>query len=101
MFHSNTELIKNESSLFEEPKIQTISKIDFVNNVKTAIEKGGEISWLSTDSRSFEWAEINANPKKFLKDLERTLVCKMVDIGMFYPKTKETIYNSYKIKQVN
>ena len=43
MLSDNTELIKNESSLFEEPKIQTISKINFVNYVKTAIEKGGNI----------------------------------------------------------
>ena len=101
MLSDNTELIKNESPLFEEPKIQTVSKIDFVNHVKTAIEKGGEISWLSTDSRSFEWAEINTNITEFLKYLEKTLVYKMVDVGIFHPKTKETIYNSYKIKQVN
>ena len=56
---------------------------------------------LSTNNRSFEWVEINANIKEFLKYLERILVYKMVDVGIFYPKTKETIYNSYKIKQVN
>ena len=97
MSYSDTELAKQELMSFEKSQIKTISKTDFVNRVKAAIEQGGEISWLSTDSHSFEWAEINTNTKKFLKNLEITLDNKIVDIGMFYPKTKETIYNSYKI----
>ena len=97
MSYSDTELATQERMSFGKSQITTISKTDFLINIKTAIEKGGEISWFSTDSHSFEWAEINTNTKKFLKNLERTLDNKIVDVGMFYPETKETTYNSYKI----
>lgn len=95
---NDSKMLSEEQSLFAEPQIKTISKSDFVNYLKAIVEKGGEISWLSTESRSFEWSEINENPKKFLKDLEMTLDYKMVDIGIFYPKSKETEYSSYKIE---
>ena len=79
-------------------KIQTISKMDFINNIETMIKNGGEITWLSTENSSFEWSEINVSTKKFLKNLEKTLDYKMVDVGIFYPQTKETVYESYKVR---
>ena len=77
---------------------QTISKTDFINNMRDEIKNGGEITWVSTENDSFEWSEINASVKKFLTGLGKTLNSRTIDVGIFYPQTKETIYKSYNIR---
>jgi|GEM_PF-4456158 len=89
-------LIKKGESIFDEPELIKISKDDFLHNLKSVISSGGEISWLTTDTKSFDWAEINSDTKKFLKDLER-FKFETVSVGIFYSKTKKTEYTSYKI----
>lgn len=92
------DLLVDEKTLFSEPKTIANTKKEFLNTLKQIIEKGGEISWFTTENRSFEWPEINTNPKKFLKELSTSIDFKIVDIGVFYPKTKKTQYTSYEIQ---
>ena len=94
----SSELISQEQALFAEPEIEAISKTEFVKKLKAIVGNGGEISWLSTEARSFEWAEINTDVKKFLKESEMILDIRMVDVGISYPESKETEYSSCKIE---
>jgi hypothetical protein len=58
--------------------------------------KKDELSWLTTDARSFEWTEINLDKKKFLDELT-TLNFKMAHIGIFYPEDKRTEYELFHL----
>jgi hypothetical protein len=88
--------IKKRKSIFDEPELMSISKTEFLNKLKNIVGSGGEISWLTTDTKSFDWAEINADTKRFLRDLKK-FKFETVSICVFYPKTKRTEYTSYKI----
>lgn len=88
--------VSKVKSIFDEPKTIQLTKKEFLKKLKTLTESGGEISWLTTDTKSFEWADINTNVKKFLKELER-FKFEVVDVGIFYPKRKKTLYTAYKI----
>lgn len=92
----STITISKIKSIFNEPKTIELTKKEVLKKLKTITESGGEISWLTTDTKSFEWADINTNVKKFLKELER-FKFEVVDIGIFYPKRKKTLYTTYKI----
>lgn len=87
--------IKDMESLLvgKKPKVQ--KKRDFINHVTTVMKKG-EISWLATDTRSFEWTEINLDKKKFLNELT-SLSFKMAHIGIFYPEDKRTEYELFHL----
>jgi len=89
-------LVNNTKSIFDAPALKEISKKDFLKKLKAIIETGGELSWFTTDVESFEWADINSNIKKFLKEL-LSLEFQSVGIGIFYPKSKKTQYASFKI----
>ena len=89
-------LVNNTRSIFDVPKLQEITKTNFLKILKSAIDQGGEISWFTTDKTSFEWSEINENVRKFLQKIQ-TLDFKTVGIAIFYPKTKQMQYNSFAI----
>lgn len=89
-------LIKKTESIFDEPNLVKMSKTNFVNNLKTIVDNGGEISWLTTDTKSFDWAAINSDVKKFLNELMK-IRFETVSVGIFHPKTKKTEYTSYQI----
>lgn len=88
--------VNKVKSIFDEPKTIELTKKEVLKKLKTITESGGEISWLTTDTKSFEWADINTNVKKFLKELER-FKFEVAHIGIFYPKRKKTLYTVYKI----
>lgn len=89
-------LVRNTKSIFDAPKPQEITKQEFIKKLKSIIAKGGELSWLTTDKHSFEWAEINRDTTSFLRRLS-TLDFHMAGIGEFYPSTKQTNYSSFAI----
>lgn len=89
-------VISTPKSIFDKPETTNLTKREFLKKLKIITESGGEISWLTTDTKSFEWADINTNVKKFLKELER-FKFELVDVGVFYPKRKTTLYTAYKI----
>ena|SRR2546425_6173526 len=89
-------LVKDTKSIFDAPKPQEITKQEFTKKLQSIIAKGGELSWLTTDTHSFEWAEINHDTKNFLKRLS-SLNFRMAGIGEFYPLTKQTKYSSFAI----
>lgn len=89
-------LVKKAESIFDEPESVTINKFDFVNHLKNIVDTGGEISWLTTDTKSFDWAEINSDIKRFLNDLVR-FHFKTASVGIFYSKAKKTEYAAYRL----
>ncbi len=89
-------LVNNTKSIFDAPKLQEITKPDFLKTLKSIVDQGGEISWFTTDKNSFEWSEINENIKKFMQKMT-TLEFKTAGIAVFYPKTKKTLYSSFRI----
>ena len=89
-------LVNNTKSIFDTPKLQEITKLDFLKMLKSAINEGGEISWFTTDKHSFEWSEINEDVKKFIQKIQN-LEFKTVGIAVFYPKTKQMQYHSFAI----
>ncbi len=88
--------VEKKKSLFDEPNQTEVTKKEFVKILGQAITSGGELSWLTTATKSFEWADINSDVKKFLKNLER-FKFEIADVGVFNPKTKKTKYSAYKI----
>lgn len=92
----NRMLVNNTRSIFDAPKLQEITKIDFLKFIKSELSDGGEISWFTTDKTSFEWSEINVNVRKFLQKMQ-TLEFNTVGIAIFYSKTKKTVHSSFKI----
>lgn len=97
MTHTSSELVVDTAALYGEQEGELITKNNLIKLLEEVYKKGGEISWLSTDNDSFEWSEINENINKFLKML-KVEEFEMIDVGLFYPKSKETIYNTYKVK---
>ena len=89
-------LVKNTKSIFDVPIQEEITKNDFLKKLKTIIESGVELSWFTTDVKSFEWADINRNIKNFSKELS-ILEFGKAGIGIFYPATKRTKYASFNI----
>lgn len=89
-------LVNNTKSIFDAPKLQEISKQEFLKILKSIIDEGGEISWFTTDKHSFEWSEINDNVKKFLQKIS-SLEFNMAGIAVFYSKTKQMKYSSFAI----
>jgi len=89
-------LVNNTKSIFDVPVPQEIIKKEFLKKLKAIVESGGEISWFTTDVQSFEWADINSDIKNFLKEVS-LLEFGKAGIGIFYPKTKRTKYESFNI----
>lgn len=70
-------------------------KEEFVEHLMD-IQQRNEISWLITDSRSFEWNEINEEKQAFIKELRSTDFSSAC-IGVFDTESKNTEYSSFKI----
>ncbi len=77
-------------------KPQKIGKQALLNTLQKLRDEG-EISWLITDSRSFEWSEINLKGTDFLKKLA-SLNFKQASVGVFYPRSKQMKYSSFTLK---
>lgn len=75
-----------------EPK--QVRKENFLEYLRNVIRKG-EISWLITDTKSFEWAEINFDKKKFLEHLS-SLRFTRAFVGVFYPENTRMEYASFR-----
>lgn len=84
-----------QKSKFLITKPTTMKKEEFVSHLKN-IQKIKEISWLITNSRSFEWAEINRHKQEFIKELKITSF-NSACVGVFDPKSKDTKYSSFKV----
>jgi hypothetical protein len=86
---------KNIVPLLLGKKPRVLKKHEFINHI-TSVMKKGEISWLATDTYSFEWAEINLEKKKFVEKLT-SLEFKMAHVGVFYSDDKRTEYETFHI----
>lgn len=75
---------------------QLIARQDFIRRIGKLLAES-EVSWFITDSRSFEWADINLNKKKFLNDVS-SLKFKKAFVGVFDRNSKQTEYLSFKLK---
>lgn len=83
------------SSLFLGGTPKKIGKKALVSQIKKILDSA-EVSWLTTDARSFEWSEINLDKRKFLNELS-SLNFKTAHIGIFHPESKKTEYNVFQI----
>jgi hypothetical protein len=78
------------------PRIQ-ISKRDFLRFLEDKMGKS-EVSWMTTDVRSFEWGEINLNESKFINQL-RSLKFNKAFVGVFNPITKRMEYFAFILSE--
>jgi len=76
------------------PRIQ-VSKRDFLRFLEDKMGKS-EVSWMTTDVRSFEWDEINLNKSMFIKQLD-SLRFKKAFVGIFDSSTKRMEYFAFII----
>ena len=67
-----------------------------IGELEYMIKRGWEISWFTTNNKSFAWEDINSNIRKFLKSI-KTLDFERADIGFFNPITKRTVYECYEL----
>ena len=74
--------------------IMTLKEV--IKDIRKKIKKGYEMSWFTTDVKSYEWSEINDDVEKFLKEIS-SMSLKEVYIGYFNYKTKYTIYEAYEV----
>ncbi len=88
--------VNKTKSIFDEPETIKLTKKKFLKELKTITKRGGEISSFTTNTKSFEWADINTNVKKFFEKLEK-FKFELVYVGVFYPKRKKTLYTVYTI----
>lgn len=79
-----------------EPPIE-ISKEDFLHFLEGMLSKS-EVSWVTTDVRSFEWDEINLDQPKFVEQL-RTLKFRKAFVGIFDSNTKCMEYSAFVVRQ--
>ena len=79
-----------------KPATETTKKelVSFLEKV----QKKGEISWLITDTHSFDWTEINEGKKKFINEISK-MKFRNACVGVFYPENKSTEYTSFKLKR--
>ncbi len=75
----------------EEP----VSKRGFVKFICDMPEMQ-ELSWFTTDSKSFEWTEINQDKSAFIKAIQK-LHFGRAYMGIFNKKSLETEYKAFKI----
>jgi hypothetical protein len=73
-----------------------ISKGDFLRFLEDTLKKS-EVSWATTDARSFEWDEINLNKSMFVKQLD-SLRFKKAFVGIFDSSTKRMEYFAFIVK---
>lgn len=63
--------------------------------LKTSLANG-EVSWLITDTKSFEWPEISMNRGAFLRRMD-SMKFKEAYVGVYYPQTKQISYSSFML----
>ena len=76
--------------------IPVVTLEELIREVRKKIKEGYEMSWFTTDVKSYEWSEINDDVEKFLKEIS-SMSLKEVYIGYFNQKTKWTIYEAYEV----
>jgi hypothetical protein len=85
-----------ESNSFPITKPTSLTKERFVKFLKRALSDG-EVSWITTDKRTYDWADINLNRKAFLKKLSQAHFTRAF-VGVFYSKEKRTDYLSFEVQ---
>lgn len=55
-----------------------------------------ELSWFTTDKKSFEWVEINQNKPGFLRAI-KNLRFERAYLGIFHKKSHKTEYMAFRI----
>lgn len=78
-------------SIDEEP----VSKKEFLKFIDD-LTKTQELSWFTTDSKTFEWTEINQNRQAFVKAIRKLHFAKAY-LGIFDKRNLETEYKAFKI----
>ena len=89
------EMIKDTLTGKAIPALKMTRK-EIIEDAKEKIKIGYEISWFTTDERSYEWGEVNEDIEKFFKYI-LSIKFKEVFIGYFNQKTKDTIYEAYEV----
>jgi len=74
--------------------VMTLKEV--IKDVRKKIKEGYEMSWFTTDVKSYEWSEINDDVEKFLKEISK-MSLKEINVGYFNRKTKWTIYEAYEV----
>lgn len=75
----------------EEP----LSKRELVKFIEQ-LPKTMELSWFTTDAKTFEWAEINQDKFAFVRDIKRLQFSKAY-IGIFDKRKLKTEYKVFRI----
>lgn len=83
------------SLVLPEAPTQT-SKSEFLQFLNDTLKKA-EVSWVTTDVRSFEWDEINLDKSRFVKQLD-SLRFKKAFVGIFYADTKRMEYSAFEVR---
>jgi hypothetical protein len=83
---------KSLGALVHQPPTE-ISKRDFL---RFLVES--EVSWVTTDARSFEWDEINLNKPKFINQLD-SLRFRKAFVGIFNSSIKQMEYFAFVVQQ--
>ncbi len=78
-----------------EPPIE-ISKGEFLRFLEGTLKKS-EVSWVTTDARSFEWDEINLDKPMFVRQLD-SLKFKKAFVGIFDSNTKRMEYSAFNVR---
>lgn len=73
-----------------------ISKGEFLRFLEGTLRKS-EVSWVTTDVRSFEWDEINLDKSMFVKQLD-SLKFKRAFVGIFDSGTKRMTYSAFNVR---
>lgn len=73
-----------------------ISKGEFLRFLEGTLRKS-EVSWVTTDARSFEWDEINLDKSMFVKQLD-SLKFKRAFVGIFDSDTKRMAYSAFNVR---
>ena len=73
-----------------------VSKEEFLVLLAEVLQKA-EVSWVTTDARSFEWDEINRDKPKFVESL-RSLKFSKAFVGTFYADTKKMEYSTFRVR---
>ena len=84
--------------IFTNEEIPTIkgSRLEIIKNIEGKVRDGLELSWVTTDLTSFEWADINEDISRFWWKLISSKFNE-VHVGFLNNKTKETLYVAYEV----
>ena len=89
-------LESSSKNIFMPIKPREVTKNELIQFIRDAAAKGGEVSWITTEVKSFGWEDININEKAFIYQLG-SLGFNSAFVGVFYPKEKRTAYTAFKL----